>query len=62
MEQLPNKKNNTAQSKKTKQPENKIAQLLKKENVDQQAIDEATAAVGNDPEKIEEYLINNRGI
>jgi hypothetical protein len=62
MEQLTNKKNNTAQSKKTKQPENKIAQLLKKENVDQQAIDEATAAVGNDPEKIEEYLINNRGI
>lgn len=36
--------------------------LLDKVNVDQAAIDEARAAVGNDEEKIKEYLINNRGL
>lgn len=36
--------------------------LLNKVNVDQAAIDEARAAVGDDEEKIREYLINNRGL
>jgi predicted nucleic acid-binding Zn-ribbon protein len=36
--------------------------LKEKVNVDQAAIDEARAAVGDDEEKIKEYLINNRGL
>ncbi|WP_256004855.1 hypothetical protein [Pedobacter deserti] len=39
-----------------------ISDLKGKVNVDQAAIDEARAAVGNDDEKIREYLINNRGL
>jgi len=40
----------------------KIANLKEKVNVDQAAIDEARAAVGDDEDKIREYLINNRGL
>lgn len=36
--------------------------LVEKVNVDQAAIDEAREAVGDDEEKIREYLINNRGL
>jgi predicted nucleic acid-binding Zn-ribbon protein len=36
--------------------------LKEKVNIDQAAIDEARAAVGDDEEKIKEYLINNRGL
>lgn len=42
--------------------EDKISELKEKINVDQAAIDEARSAVGDDAEKIEEYLINNRGL
>jgi len=41
---------------------NKIEILKEKVNVDQAAIDEAREAVGDDEEKIKEYLINNRGL
>ena len=39
-----------------------LSELKNKENVDQAAIDEARAAVGDDVEKIREYLINTRGL
>lgn len=39
-----------------------LASLTQKVNVDQQAIDEARDAVGDDEDKIREYLINNRGL
>lgn len=41
---------------------NKIEILKEKVNVDQAAIDEAREAVGDDEEKIKEYLINNCGL
>jgi hypothetical protein len=41
---------------------NKLEALKEKVNVDQAAIDEARAAVGDDQAKIIEYLINNRGL
>jgi hypothetical protein len=41
---------------------NKLEALKEKVNVDQAAIDEARAAVGDDEAKIIEYLINNRGL
>ena len=40
----------------------KLSDLKEKVNVDQAAIDEARAAVGDDENKIREYLINNRGL
>ena len=40
----------------------KIADLKEKVNVDQVAVDEARSAVGDDEDKIREYLINNRGL
>jgi len=39
-----------------------LSELKNKENVDQAAIDEARAAVGDDVEKIREYLVNTRGL
>jgi len=39
-----------------------ISDLTDKVNVDQDAIDEARATVGDDEDKIREYLINNRGL
>lgn len=39
-----------------------VSDLKQKVNVDQAAIEEARAAVGNDEEKIREYLTNNRGL
>jgi hypothetical protein len=39
-----------------------IETLKEKVNIDQAAIDEARAAVGDDEEKIKEYLINNHGL
>lgn len=39
-----------------------LRELKDKVNVDQAAIDEAREAVGDDEEKIREYLINNRGL
>jgi len=39
-----------------------VADLEQKVNVDSQAIEEAREAVGDDEEKIREYLINNRGL
>ncbi|SDZ80296.1 hypothetical protein [Pedobacter hartonius] len=39
-----------------------LSELKEKVNVDQSAIDEARAAVGDDEDKIREYLINNRGL
>jgi hypothetical protein len=39
-----------------------IETLKEKVNIDQAAIDEARVAVGDDEEKIKEYLINNRGL
>ena len=39
-----------------------LSDLKEKVNVDQAAIDEARAAVGDDEDKIKEYLINNRGL
>ncbi|MNL22703.1 hypothetical protein D3C87_1440600 [compost metagenome] len=45
-----------------KQPGEIISELKEKENVDEKAIQEARAAVGDDELKIKEYLINNRGI
>lgn len=50
------------ENKKNGVQEDKIAELKEKINVDQAAIDEARSAVGDDAEKIEEYLINNRGL
>jgi len=40
----------------------KLSRLLDKVNVDQAAIDEARAALGDDEDKIKEYLVNNRGL
>jgi|GEM_PF-6768800 len=48
--------------KKTEAERSQLDGLLDKVNVDQAAIDEARAAVGDDEEKIREYLINNRGL
>lgn len=39
-----------------------LSDLKEKVNVDQAAIDEARSAVGDDEDKIREYLINNRGL
>ena len=39
-----------------------VSDLTDKVNVDQAAIDEARATVGDDEDKIREYLINNRGL
>jgi len=39
-----------------------VSDLKQKVNVDQAAIEEARATVGNDEEKIREYLTNNRGL
>jgi hypothetical protein len=39
-----------------------LSGLKDKVNVDQAAIDEARAAVGDDEGKIREYLVNNRGL
>jgi len=39
-----------------------LSDLKEKVNVDQAAIDEARAAVGDDEDKIKEYLVNNRGL
>lgn len=50
------------ENKKNGVQEDKISELKEKINVDQAAIDEARSAVGDDAEKIEEYLINNRGL
>lgn len=40
----------------------KFSYLEGKMNVDKAAIEEAIEQVGNDPEKVETYLINNRGL
>lgn len=48
--------------KKKEEESTRISSLLEKVNVDQAAIDEAREAVGDDIEKITEYLINNRGL
>lgn len=45
-----------------KQPGEIISELKEKYNVDDEAIREARAAVGDDELKIKEYLINNRGL
>lgn len=50
------------ENKKNGVQEDKIAELKEKINIDQAAIDEARSAVGDDAEKIKEYLINNRGL
>lgn len=50
------------ENKKNGVQEDKIAELKEKINIDQAAIDEARSAVGDDEEKIKEYLINNRGL
>ena len=39
-----------------------LSELTEKVNVDQAAIDEAREAVGDDEDKIREYLVNNRGL
>lgn len=49
-------------SEEKKQPGEIISELMEKENVDEKAIKEARAAVGDDELKIKEYLINNRGL
>lgn len=48
--------------KKAEAGQQRISDLKDKVNVDQAAIEEARAAVGNDEDKIREYLINNRGL
>lgn len=48
--------------KKVEAEQEDISDLTNKVNVDQNAIDEARAAVGDDEDKIREYLINNRGL
>ena len=47
---------------KTKQAGKELSDLKEKVNVDQAAIDEARVAVGDDEDKIREYLTNNRGL
>lgn len=48
--------------KNTERLSDKMEKLKEKENVDQAAIDEAREAVGDDEDKIREYLINTRGM
>jgi hypothetical protein len=48
--------------KKAEAEQESIEDLKEKVNVDQAAIDEARDAVGDDEDKIREYLINNRGL
>lgn len=62
MEEQKNKANTPGIPDEQKQPGEIIAELLQKENVDEQAIAEAREVVGDDELKIKEYLINNRGI
>jgi len=50
------------EAKESQQQSPELSGLLDKVNVDQAAIDEARAAVGDDEEKIKEYLVNNRGL
>ena len=46
----------------TAEQSDNLESLKQKVNVDQAAIDEARAAVGDNEDKIREYLINNRGL
>jgi len=48
--------------KKSEAQNDENSDLKNKVNVDQEAIDEARSAVGDDPDKIREYLVNNRGL
>lgn len=50
------------QSRKAEDLNLNLQELKDKVNIDQAAIDEAREAVGDDEEKIREYLINNRGL
>jgi len=50
------------QNEEPNQESTKLESLKEKVNVDQAAIDEARAAVGDDEDKIKEYLVNNRGL
>ncbi|SMC59247.1 hypothetical protein [Pedobacter africanus] len=62
METQNNQSNKPVIPEEEKQPGEIISELMRKENIDEQAIREARAAVGDDEQKIKEYLINNRGI
>lgn len=62
MEAQKNKANTPGIPDEGKRPGEIIAELMQKENVDEQAIAEAREVVGDDELKIKEYLINNRGL
>lgn len=62
MEEQENMANTPGIPDEQKRPGEIISELLKKENVDEEAIAEAREIVGDDELKIKEYLINNRGL
>lgn len=62
MKQEPFTAGNSERGDENTEAREKPSNLTQKVNVDQQAIAEAREAVGDDEEKIREYLINNRGL